>query len=117
MMVRKKFALNKAEGKFMGVCAGLADYSGVDATWIRVGVVVVTLLGGFPWTLIAYGAAVWLAGREPAELAAGADTPRHRSSVNDLRTDMRDIDRRMAEVDSHVAVSNGRLAEEIERLR
>jgi hypothetical protein len=38
-------------------------------------------------------------------------------STYDLRVDMRDIDRRIAEVDTYVAGSNSRLAREIEELR
>jgi phage shock protein C len=39
------FRLNKSEGKIMGVCAGLADYSGIDLLLIRVLAVLLTLCG------------------------------------------------------------------------
>ena len=39
------FHLNKVDGKFMGVCAGIADYANVDVTLVRVGFVLGTLLG------------------------------------------------------------------------
>jgi phage shock protein C len=39
------FRLNKSEGKIMGVCAGLADYSGIDLMLIRVLAVLLTLCG------------------------------------------------------------------------
>lgn len=39
------FRLCKDRAKFMGVCAGMADYFGWDVTLIRVGWVVGTLLG------------------------------------------------------------------------
>lgn len=39
------FRLNKSQGKIMGVCAGLADYSGIDLMLIRVLVVLLTLCG------------------------------------------------------------------------
>jgi phage shock protein C len=38
------FALDKTNGKMMGVCAGLARTTGADLTLIRIGAVVVTLL-------------------------------------------------------------------------
>jgi phage shock protein C len=42
-----RFALDKANGKMMGVCAGLARSTGVDPTLIRVGAVLsIFLLGG-----------------------------------------------------------------------
>jgi phage shock protein C len=56
-----KFQLNKADAKLSGVCAGLADYAGWDVTWVRVGAVAATVIGGFPWTLIAYGVTAWAA--------------------------------------------------------
>ncbi len=36
---RTKFYLDKKNAKWMGVCAGIADYTGVDVTWVRVGTV------------------------------------------------------------------------------
>jgi phage shock protein C len=39
------FRLNKSEGKIMGVCAGLADYTGIDLMLIRVLTVLLTLCG------------------------------------------------------------------------
>ncbi|KQX20864.1 MULTISPECIES: PspC domain-containing protein [unclassified Sphingomonas] len=39
------FRLNKNDGKIMGVCAGLADYSGMDLMLIRVLAVLLTLCG------------------------------------------------------------------------
>lgn len=43
------FRLDKANGKLFGVCAGLANWSGVDALIWRIGFVGAVLLGmGFP---------------------------------------------------------------------
>ena len=39
------FRLNKADGKFMGVCAGIADYANVDVTLVRVGFALGAVLG------------------------------------------------------------------------
>lgn len=41
----KSFRLNKANAKFMGVSAGIADYFGVDVTLVRLAWVVGTLVG------------------------------------------------------------------------
>ena len=41
---QRGFRLDKRDGKLFGVCAGLANYTGVDALWIRLGVVAATLL-------------------------------------------------------------------------
>jgi phage shock protein C len=40
-----KLKLNKADKKFMGVCAGLADWTEIDASIIRVLFVISTLVG------------------------------------------------------------------------
>ena len=41
-----RFLINRTDGKIMGVAAGLADYTGVDPTIIRLGFVAATLLTG-----------------------------------------------------------------------
>ena len=61
----KRFEVDRANGKLLGVCAGIANHTGVDATIVRIGLVVVTLMGAFPWTLLAYGVA-WMVGRPAA---------------------------------------------------
>lgn len=115
--MKKIFQLDKANGKLMGVCAGIANYTGIDATIVRIGAVVLTLMGAFPWTLVAYGVAAWLA--KPRAIAShGLDgLPSQRVSTYDVRTSMRDIDRRMAEIETYVTSQNSPLAREIEELR
>lgn len=41
-----RFLLNRANAKVMGVAAGLADYTGVDPTVVRLGFIAATLLTG-----------------------------------------------------------------------
>ena len=59
--MKKKFSLDKRNAVFLGVCSGIADYTGLNATFLRIGAIVLTILGGFPWTFVAYGVAAWLA--------------------------------------------------------
>ncbi len=113
----RKFQLDRRNGKLMGVCAGIGNYLGVDPTFVRVAAVVVTVLGAFPWTLVAYGITAWAAGRKRAGNSIGEDVRPARMSTREYRSGMRDIDRRLAEVDSYVASSNVSLAREIEELR
>ncbi len=40
-----RFRLNKTQGKFMGVSAGMADYFGWDVTIVRAAWVIGTLVG------------------------------------------------------------------------
>ncbi|MEA3003834.1 MAG: phage shock protein [Sphingomonadales bacterium] len=121
-----KFYLDKQNAKWKGVCAGIADYTGIDVSIIRIGLVVLTFLGGFPWTLVAYWVAAWIAPSKPRELAH--ETPEQTKfwqgvrasparTVRDVRSRFRDIDRRLADVEAYVTSSNSRLAREIEQLR
>jgi phage shock protein C len=123
---RTKFYVDKRNKKWMGVCAGVADYTGVDITMVRIGVVVLTIMGGFPWTVIAYLIAGWMAPRTPAELYEQNPEDKKfwqqvrtspRRTVREVRAKFREIDRRLADVETYVTSSNGRLAQEIERLR
>lgn len=54
----RKFALDKQDGKLAGVCAGLANWMGVDPIWLRLTFVVGTLVG-FGSLLLVY-LAIWL---------------------------------------------------------
>ena len=111
----RKFYLDRRNGKVMGVCAGITDYTGLDTTLVRVGLVLVTLLGLFPWTVIAYFLAAVIAKSRPEGFEADERLPR--TSTAQVRESMRDIDHRMAEVETFVTSSNTRLAQEIDSLR
>ncbi len=121
-----KFYLDKENRKWKGVCSGIADYTGVDVTIIRIGLVILTFVGGFPWTLIAYLLTAWMAPVKPQAIAnetaeqtkfwQGVRASPART-VRDVRSRFREIDRRLAEVETYVTSSNSRLAREIEQLR
>ncbi len=117
MSSRRTFTLDKSNGKWMGVCSGIANYLGTDATFVRIAAVLLTVIGGFPWTVIAYVAAGFIAKPKRIGLDDMKSIGGRRPSTHDLRTSMRDIDRRMAEVESYVTQSNSRLAREIDELR
>ncbi len=123
---RTRFYLDKQNAKWSGVCAGIADYTGMDVTVVRIGMVVLTVLGGFPWTLIAYWIVAAMAPRKPLELyEEDAEQKKFwqgvranpRRTARDVRSRFRDIDRRLADVETYVTSSNNRLAREIEELR
>jgi phage shock protein C len=109
----------------MGVCSGIADYTGIDVTWVRVGAVLVTLMGAFPWTLIAYGVVAYFAENKPSGLYADRDDEKFwqgvrtnpTRSTRDVRSKFRDIDRRLADIEIHYTSRNTRLADEIDNLR
>lgn len=45
LTINGPFGLDKTNGKIMGVCSGIADYTGIEAVWIRLAFVIGTLLG------------------------------------------------------------------------
>lgn len=122
---RTKFYLNKREGKWKGVCAGIADYTGIDATWVRVGTVLITIMGAFPWTLIAYVITAWVANDKPYGLYENKEEEKFWQGVRqsparttrDVRSKFRDIDRRLADVEMYYTSRNSSLANEIDSLK
>ncbi len=44
-MFDRPFTLDKRNAKFMGVCAGIANYTGVDVTWVRIAWAAAIILG------------------------------------------------------------------------
>ena len=58
--MNQRFLLNRQDGKVMGVAAGLADWTGIDALIIRLGLVAALLLTG-PVVLLFYVLTGWLA--------------------------------------------------------
>ncbi len=123
---RTHFYLDKRNARLLGVCAGIADYTGLNPFWVRIGTVVLTLLGGFPWTVIAYLLVAWLVDDKPRELYDMDPDERKfwqgvrarpRTTVRDVRSRFRDMERRMADLEAHYTSSNTRLAREIDDLR
>ncbi|MGE4429654.1 MAG: envelope stress response membrane protein PspC [Sphingobium sp.] len=122
---RTKFYLDKQNSKWMGVCSGIADYTGIDVTWVRVGAILLTIIGGFPWTLIAYFIAAWLADAKPIGLYDTAEDAKFwqgvrtnpKRSAREVRGQFRDIDRRLSDIEVHYTSANARLAREIDSLR
>ena len=55
-----RFLLNRSKAKIMGVCAGLADMTGVDVLVIRLGLIIATLVTG-PVAVLLYSLTGWLA--------------------------------------------------------
>jgi phage shock protein C len=108
-LMMKSFRLNRENAMAFGVCAGLADYTGWNVGLIRIGLVVVTVLGAFPWTLIAYAVTAWLAPQ--ARRLDGPTT----TAFGSQRAPERE--RGLAEVDHYISNPNSRLEREIEELR
>ncbi|MEG8030579.1 envelope stress response membrane protein PspC [Sphingomonas aurantiaca] len=123
---RTQFYLDKQNAKWKGVCAGIADYTGIDVLFVRVAVVVLTLAGGFPWTLIAYWMVAWMGNAKPIGLYETPDDAKFwqgvrsnpKRSTAEVRSKFRDIDRRLADIETHyTSRSSNSLAAEIDSLR
>ena len=122
---RTKFYLDKQNAKWKGVCAGMADYAGIDVLFVRIGLVLLTLAGGFPWTLVAYILMAWLAQPKPVGLYQNEDDAKFwqgvrsnpKRSTAEVRAKFRELDRRLADIETHYTSRNTQLAQEIESLR
>jgi phage shock protein C len=121
---RTKFYLNKQDKKWLGVCAGIADYMGWDVTLVRVGMVFLTLVTS-GWPLLVYLAAAWVAKPKPYGLYSDKEEEQFWQGVRrsparttrEVRGKLRDIDRRLADVELYYTSRNRRLADEIDSLR
>ena len=122
---RTRFYLDKRHKKIMGVCAGLANYTGLDVNLIRIGLVVSIFIGAGALIPV-YFIAGWIASDEPREIASEDKDERQfwqgvraspAQSAREIRSRMRDIDRRLADIESYVTTENRSLAREIEQLR
>jgi phage shock protein C len=111
-----RFETDRENGKLLGVCAGIANATGLDATIVRIGIVLVTVMGAFPWTLVAYGIAA-LMGKPRGHNAYSGYALARSTSVEEQRQRMRNIDLRMQAIETYVTSSNSSLAREIEELR
>ncbi len=120
---RTRFYRDKLNGKFLGVCSGIADYTGIDALWVRLGFIILTFSMG--WPMLVYLAIGMLAQKKPGHLYADRAEQQFWQRVRqspartarEVRAQFRDIDRRLAEVESFYVSNNPRLSAEIERLR
>jgi len=122
---RTKFYLDKKRGKIMGVCAGLADYTGFDVSLVRILLVLGIFMGGGALLPI-YFIAGWIADDKPDSLRE-TDPEENRfwqgvraspaRSAGEIRSTLRSIDRRLADIEQYVTTENRSLAREIEQLR
>jgi phage shock protein C len=122
---RTRFYRDKKHGKVMGVCAGIADYAGFDVNLVRVCMLAVLFLSSgsiIPFYFIAG----FITPDKPSEFDYSAPEDRQfwqsvrqspARTARDIRSRLRDIDRRLADIESHVTSENRSLANEIDQLR
>jgi phage shock protein C len=123
---RTTFYLDKYNAKFKGVCAGIADYTGVEVMWVRIAFVMLMITGvGLPWIPIAYVLIAWMAPKKPIDLYPSAADAKFwqgvrsnpKRSATEVRSKFRDIDRRLADIETFYTSRNTALASEIDSLR
>jgi phage shock protein C len=121
---RTRLYRDKQNAKLMGVCSGIADYTGVNTLWTRVGMLL--LIGPTGGLIIPlYFLAGILLNKKPRHLYGDSREQKYwqgvrqspKRTAREIRARFRDIDRRLAEVEHHYVSSNPRLSAEIERLR
>jgi phage shock protein C len=122
---RTRFYRDKRNGKVMGICAGLADYTGFDVTLVRFALIAAIFLSSGS-ILPIYFIAGMIAPDKPREFETTDIEERdfwrsvRRSptrTARELRMRLKAIDRRLADVESYVTTENRSLAREIEQLR
>lgn len=124
MAARTKFYLDKQNKKVCGVCAGIADYTGFDVTLVRIAMAVLIIGTSGPFVL-AYFMAAWLAPDKPNDLYETVEDAKFwqgvrsnpKRSTAEVRSTFRDLDRRLADMETLYTSRNNQLASEIESLR
>ena len=115
---------DKQNAKLMGVCAGIADYTGVNTFWVRLGALMLIDMTSGGIIPLYFLAGIFL-NKKPPHLYVDADEQKYwqrvrqspKRTAREIRARFRDIDRRLAEVETYYVTSNPRLSAEIERLR
>jgi phage shock protein C len=122
---RTRFYRDKQNGKVFGVCAGIADYTGFDVSLVRVCFLAAVFMSGgsvLPFYFIAAMVtpttprALQRTDREETQFWQGVRASPARAA-RDIRSRLKDVDRRLADIESYVTTENRSLAREIEQLR
>ena len=122
---RTRFYCDKRNGKVLGLCAGIADYTGIDTNLVRWMMVLATFFSGGS-TIPFYFVAGWIAPDRPHELERDSVDQQQfwqgvRASpartARGIASSFRDIDRRLADIEQYVTTENRSLAREIDSLR
>ena len=122
---RTRFYRDKLNGKLFGVCAGIADYTGFDVNLVRVCFLAAVFMSGGS-VLPFYFIAAMITPTKPRQFEL-ADTEERQfwqgvraspaRSARDIRSRFKDLDRRLADIESYVTTENRSLAREIDQLR
>jgi phage shock protein C len=115
---------DKQNAKLMGVCSGIADYTGINAFWVRLAFLLLLFSTGGIMLPIYFISGLML-NKKPQHLYVDQDETKYwqrvrqspKRTAREIKASFRDVDRRLAEVETYYVTSNPRLSAEIERLR
>ena len=121
------YSLDRKDAKIAGVCSTLGGITGIDPTFIRIGVVAAAIFISFKLTLLAYCAVgIYLAvqkkrsmvgDRRMSEFDRMEQVSRRKPTTHAMVNDLDETDRRLMAIDHHINTQNDELAREIEALR
>ena len=119
----KKLYLDKKNAKISGVCAGIADYFGIDPMMVRISAVLIALFGG-GIIIIGYILLAIFLSAKPVDMFESAKEGEFWKSVRteptntvrDIRHKFRDIERRLRAAEAHVTSPQYNLHREINDL-
>jgi phage shock protein PspC (stress-responsive transcriptional regulator) len=128
-MTRKiyPYSLDRKDAKVAGVCSTIGAITGIDPTFVRIGVVAAAIFISFKFTLLAYAAiSIYFAvkkrksvigDRRMSDFDRMDEVARRKPTVHAMRTELDETDRRLMAIDHHINSQNDELAREIEALR
>ena len=119
----KKLYLDKQNAKISGVCAGVADYFGLDPMIVRIATVLIALLGG-GLSILGYILLAIFLDTKPLDMFESKKESEFWKSVRtepsntvrDVRYKFRDIERRLRAAEAHVTSPQYNLHREINEL-
>ena len=111
--------------KLMGVMSGISEYTGLNRTALRIGAAILGLATLGPFAILGYFVAGFLLKKKPPHLYRDQQEERYwqrvrqspSRSAREIRARFRDIDRRLADVETYYVSNNPRLTAQIEELR
>jgi len=115
---------NVRDGRFLGVCAGLADYFGIRASVIRLIAIILSIMGFFLPVIIGYFILAFVLEDKPEAMYENPKEDKFWQDVRtrpdytsvDLRRRFRDLERRTRNMEAEVVSSQFKLHREFSKL-
>ncbi|MCU5775640.1 envelope stress response membrane protein PspC [Erwiniaceae bacterium BAC15a-03b] len=90
------------QGKFKGVCAGIAQYLDIPVRLVRIIVVLSLFFGLFMFTIVAYFILSWILDPMPYGAEGEEQAPTAHQLLNDLSNELQAGEGRLREVERYV---------------